>query len=102
MSATTLTPTAVADAFWAMSNRFKELIETAALNPRTPGVHSWQVSMLPAHEIVTFEATSDGLISAAWTTINPQTHEEDFNEVTLRPGTFDLMFARDVQVATPA
>lgn len=103
MNATpTLTPTAVANAFWAMSNRFKELIETGALGPGTPGVQSWQVAMLPAHEIVTFETTSDGLISAAWTTINPQTREEDFSQITLRPSTFDLIFARDVRVAIPA
>lgn len=102
MSTATLTPTAVSEAFWAMSNHFKELVENGALTPITQGVSSWEVEMLPAHEIVTFETNADGLISAAWTTVNPVTRGEDFNEITLQPSAFDRMLAGDVRSAIPA
>lgn len=93
MTAITVSPTEVSEAFWAMSNHFKTLTDSAALTPQTPGVTRWDVSLLPAHEIVTFERTPDGCISASWVTVDASTRAEDFNEVLIREKAFDLIFA---------
>lgn len=88
----TITPTYVSRAFWAMSDHFKELLNQGSLNPGTPGVTSWDVHLHPAHEIVTFEATTDNQVSAAWTTVDPATRELELNEVRIAPQVFDLIF----------
>lgn len=93
MSAVAITPTAVSEAFWAMSNHLKALLDSAALSPETPGVVSWDVHMLPAFEVVTFEHTIEDLISASWITTDPTTQQAVFNEITFRPRPFDLLFA---------
>lgn len=93
MSTATLAPTDVSRAFWAMSDHFKELLDQGVLNPATPGVTSWDVHLSPAHEIVTFETTTDNQVSAAWTTVDPATRELELNEVRLAPRVFDLIFA---------
>lgn len=93
MTAVATSPTEVFEAFWAMSNHFKALIDHSHLTAATPGVHRWDVQLLPAHEIVTFERTAEGQVSASWVTVNPGTRDEDFNEVLFDARSFDLMFA---------
>lgn len=98
MTAVAVTPTDVFEAFWAMSNRFKTLIGSSVLTAATPGVTSWDVHLLPAYEIVTFERTNDDHVSASWVTMNPATKEEEFNEVLFHAKSFDLMFSEVLRV----
>lgn len=93
MTVAATNPTEVFEAFWAMSNHFKALADTASLTAATPGVEGWDVHLLPAHEIVTFERTSAERIAASWVTVNPATREEEFNEVLFQSQAFDLMFS---------
>lgn len=93
MTAVAASPTEVFEAFWAMSNHFKALIDTSRLTAATPGVASWDVQMLPAYEIVTFERTDADQVSASWITTDPATREPSLNEVLFDAKSFDLMFA---------
>lgn len=93
MSAIATSPTEISQAFWAMSNQFKTLTGDGDLTPNTPGVTAWNVQLLPAHEIVTFESTCDGHVSASWITTNADTKQPEFNEVLFSTKAFDLIFA---------
>lgn len=98
MTAMAITPTEVSEAFWAMSNRFKALVDSSSLTAATPGVTSWDVQLLPAHEIVTFERADHNHVSASWVTVNPATKDEEFNEVLFHAKSFDLMFTEVLRV----
>lgn len=98
MTIAATSPTKVFEAFWAMSNHFKSLVDTSSLTAATPGVDGWDVHLLPAHEIVTFEHTSANHIAASWVSVNPATRDEEFNEVLIRSQAFDLMFSEVLHV----
>lgn len=93
MTAVAVSPIEVSQAFWAMNNKFKSLAGDGDLTPNTPGVTGWEVHLLPAHEIVTFERTHDGHVSASWVSVNAATKDEEFNEVLFAENAFNLIFA---------
>lgn len=93
MPAPALTPLDVSDAFWAMGEHCKTLLEVGALNGETTGVVHWDVQMLPTYAVITFERTTDGLVAISWTTVDPDARAEVLNEVHMRPKAFNLVFA---------
>jgi len=97
MSAPALSPTDVFESFWAMHHHFVTLLESGDICSSTPGVESWDVHLAPAHEVVTFEHTWDNRVSISWITVAPETRQEEFNEILMRPKNFDLLFAKVLQ-----